>query len=128
MRFITPDLQTEGAHLRNLTVSLATAGTAGGRPGEVGNRDDEEAVAGVGDTGQGVVPGSEGGQETEETAGLLDLEVGETVLGAQVRDTEEQEGQIQEEEEQEEGDGGLEGAQDQDEGEDEPALGFVSGV
>lgn len=93
----------------------------------MGDGDDEEAVAGVGDTGQGVVPGGEGGQETEETAGLLDLEVGETVLGEQVGDTQEQEGQIQEEEQQEEGDGRLEGAQDQDEGEDEPALEVVSG-
>lgn len=115
-------------HLRDLAVSLAAAATAGSRPGEVGDGNDEEAVAGVGNTGKGVVPGHESRQQTEQTTGLLDLEVGETVLGQQVGDAEQEEGQVQEKEKQEEGDGGLQGAEDQNEGEDEPALGNVRDV
>jgi hypothetical protein len=42
----------------------------------VSNRDDEEAVAVVGKTGEGVVPGGESGHETEETTGHLDGLVG----------------------------------------------------
>lgn len=108
--------------LRHLTLSLTTAATAGGGPGEVGDRDDEEAVAVVGDTSQSIVPGGESGQETEKTTRLLDLGVDATVHGLQIGDTEEEEGQVQEEEEREEGDGRLEGAEDQEKGEDEPAL------
>lgn len=85
--------------------------------------DDEEAVASIGDTGEGIVPGGESSQETEETTGLLDVGVGVAVGTAlQVCDTEQEEGQIQGEEQQEEGDGGLEGAEQHDGGEDEPAL------
>src|ERR1700743_3518400 len=38
-------------------------------PGEVKNRDDEEAVRGVGNTGESVVPGQEGCKNTEGTSG-----------------------------------------------------------
>lgn len=87
------------------------------------NRDDEEAVAVVGQTGEGVVPGGEGGEETEETTGhehgLVGLVLGVTL---DVSDTEQEEAQVEEEEQQEEGDGGAEGAEEQDGGENEPSL------
>jgi hypothetical protein len=110
-------------NLSELTLRLSATGTAGSRPREVSNGDDEEAVASIGDTGQGVVPGSKGCQETEETTCLLDRDVDTSGgIGLQVGDTEEEEGQVQEEEEQEEGDGRFEGAEEHDGGEDEPAL------
>lgn len=93
----------------------------------MGDRDDEEAVAGIGDTGKSVVPSGEGGEETEEATSLQDLGVGGAVLGEQVGDTQKQEGQVQEEEQEEESDCRLQGADDQDKGEDEPALFGVSG-
>lgn len=87
------------------------------------NRYDEEAVAVVGQTGEGVVPGGERGQETEETTGHEDGLVGLVVgVPLDVTDTEQEEAQVEEEEQQEEGDGGAEGAEEQDGGEDEPAL------
>lgn len=74
--------------------------------------DDEEAVASIGDTSEGIVPSGESSQETEETSGLLDIGVGVTVGTAlQVGDTEQEEGQVQGEEQQEEGDGGPESAE-----------------
>jgi len=113
----------ETSSLSLLTVGLATAGATGGRPREVSNRDDEEAVAVVGQTGKGVVPGGEGGEETEETTchehGLVGLVLGVTL---DVTDTEQEEGKVKEEEQQEEGDSGAEGAEEQDGGEDKPAL------
>jgi len=93
----------------------------------VGDGDDEEAVAGIGDTSESVVPSSEGGEETEQATSLEDLPVGLATLREQVGDTQEQEGQVQEEEQEEERNCGLQGADDQDKGEDEPALETVSG-
>ena len=48
------------------------------------HRDDEEAVAGVGNTSQGVVPGGESSQKTEEATCLLDVGVGRMVVSLQV--------------------------------------------
>lgn len=108
-------------------IRLATADLAGGRPGEVSNGDNEEAVASVGDTGEGIVPGGEGSQETEQTTSLLDIGIGGTISTLlQVSDTEQEEGQVQEEEQQEEGDGRFEGANQHDGGKDEPTLWEVS--
>lgn len=92
----------------------------------MGDRDDEEAVAGIGDTGKSVVPSGEGGEETKEATSLQDLGIGLAVRGEQVGDTQKQEGQVQEEEQKEERDCRLQGADDQDKGEDEPALFRVS--
>lgn len=87
------------------------------------NRDDEEAVAVVGNTGESVVPSGESGHETEETTGHLDglvrLTRGVTL---DVTNTEEEESQVQEEEQEEEGDSGAQGAEEQDGCEDEPSL------
>lgn len=113
-------------HLRDLAVGLVATATASRGPGEVGDGDDEEAVGAVQDTGQSVVPSSEGSQQTEETTSLLDLGVGGAVHALEVGDTQQQEGQVQEEEEQEEGHGRAQGAEDHEGGEDEPALGAVS--
>lgn len=85
--------------------------------------DDEEAVAGVGETGQRVVPGQEGGEQRKESTGLHDASGGGTGgVPDQVGDTQQQEGEVQREEQGEEGDGRLERAEQQQEGEDEPAL------
>ena len=61
---------------------------------------DEERVAGIGDTGQSVVPGSECSEDTESTTGSETSDV--SVL--EVRDTKHEEGKIEGEEEEEEGD------------------------
>lgn len=111
------------SRLCELTVSLTTADTASGGPGEVSNGDDEEAVASIGNTSEGIVPGGESSQETEETTSLLNVSVGVAISTAlQVGNTEQEESQVQGEEQQEEGDGGLESAEEHDGGEDEPAL------
>lgn len=86
------------------------------------NRNDEEAVAGIGNTGQGIVPGHESSEKGKETASLDDAGGGGAVSANKVADTEQEEGQVQGEEEGEEGHGGAEGADQQDSGEDEPAL------
>ena len=87
------------------------------------NRHDEEAVAAVGNTGQGVVPSGECSQETEETTCLDDGGVGlASGVPLQVTNTKQQEGQVQEQEEAEEGDSGSQSAEQQDGGKDEPAL------
>lgn len=113
---------THATGLDGLTRGLSTA-TGSGRPGEVSNRDDEEAVAAVGNTSQGVVPSGECSQETEETTRLDDGSVGlASRVPLQVTNTKQQEGQVQEQEEAEEGDSGPQGAEQQDSGEDEPAL------
>ena len=112
------------SNLDSLAFGLSTAAAASGGPGEVSNRHDEEAVAVVGQTGKGVVPGGESGQKTEETTGHEDGLVGLTSrrVTLDVTDTEQQEGQVQEEEEGEEGHGGTESTEEQDSGEDEPSL------
>lgn len=115
------------AALGGLTVSLlAAAAAAGVGPGEVDDRRDEEAVAAVGDTGEGVVPGGEGGQETEQAAGHDHVVVDLSLAVPEVANAQHQEGQVEEEEDEEEGDGRLEGADQQDGGENEPALEPVS--
>ena len=106
-----------------LTVGLSTANTASGGPGEVSDGNDEEAIAVISKTSEGVVPGGEGSHETEEATGHLNVLVRVAVGTAlQVADTEQEEGQVQGEEQEEEGDGRLEGAEQHDGGEDEPAL------
>ena len=84
----------------------------------MGDWNDEEGVAAVGDTGKGIVPGSKGGEDTEDTTGL---DAG-LVAALKVSDTEHEESQVQHEEEEEEGDGGAESADEEQEGEDEPSL------
>ena len=79
------------------------------------------------DTGQGVVPGSEGSQETKEATGLDDGRVGlARAVALDVADTEQEESEIEEEEQEEESHGRSQGAEQQDGGEDEPALWVVS--
>jgi hypothetical protein len=120
-RSISNTQHSTSNNLRQLTLGLATAGTASGGPGEVGNGDDEEAVAVISQTSQGVVPSGERSQETEETTSLDDGR-GRGAIGTdQVANTQQQEGQVEEEEQQEEGNGRAEGAEEQDGGEDEPA-------
>lgn len=93
----------------------------------MGDRDDEEAVAAVGNTGKGVVPSSKGSQQTKETTGLDDRRVGlASIITLDVTDTEKQEREVEEQEQQEEGDGRPQGAEKHDGGEDEPALGTLS--
>lgn len=59
--------------------------------------DDEEAVAVISDTGESVVPGQEGSQKTEDTAGFnetLHGRVGFNVGGREVSGTQTQKGEI----------------------------------
>lgn len=86
------------------------------------NGDDEEAVAGIGDTGKGIVPGQESSEKGKEAAGLDDAGGGRAISANKVTNTEQEEGHVQSEEEGEESHGGAEGTDQQDEGEDEPAL------
>jgi hypothetical protein len=89
----------------------------------VSNRNDKEAVAGVSNTGQGVVPGQESGEQCKESTSLDDaLSRVAGRVADEVTDTKQQEGEIQREEEGEERDGGSQGANQKDEGKDEPAL------
>lgn len=113
----------EDGYLSHLTLGLLSPLAAGLRPWEVGHRDYEEAIACIGDTSQGVVPRKERGKETEEASSHDDrlLGVAQLVM-ADVANSEQQEGNVQSEEQGEEGDRRLEGAHQQDEGEDEPAL------
>lgn len=83
----------------------------------MGNRDNEEAVARVCNTGKGVVPSQESGEDTEATTGL-----GAGRAWDEVAEGQEQEGQVKGEEEEEKGDGRAEGADQEEEGEDEPSL------
>lgn len=89
----------------------------------MGDREDKEAVAAVGNTSKGVVPSSKGSQQTEEATGLDHGRVRcASTVALDVTNTEEQESQVQEEEQQEEGNGGSQGAEEQNCGENEPAL------
>lgn len=116
-------LFTIGIALNSLALGLLATSTAGRGPREVGDREDEEAVAAVGNTSKGVVPSSKGSQQTEEATGLDHGRVRvASVVALDVTNTEKQEGQVQEEEQQEEGHGGSQSAEEQDCGENEPAL------
>jgi hypothetical protein len=92
------------------------------RPWEVSNRNDEEAVGSIGDTGQSVVPGSKGGEDAKGTAGAGAAWAWGAVDRTQISDSQEEEGKVEHEEEEEEGDGRFQGADQEQEGEDEPAL------
>lgn len=92
------------------------------RPGEVCHRNDEEAVGSIGNTGQGVVPGSKGRKDAKRTASTGATGVGSTSSGTKVRDSQHQEGHIESEEEEEEGHGRFQRAEQEDEGEDKPTL------
>lgn len=128
---------------RSAVVDLAAPLTAFVGPGEVGNGNDEEAsrvyqptghsqdrgtgessipVARVGNTGKGIVPGGEGGQNTERTTGLDEPGVGIFSVVLQVTDTQHEEGKVESAEEEEESHSRAQSADEQDEGEDEPAL------
>lgn len=70
----------------------------------MGDGNDEEAVASIRDTGQGIIPRSERGQETEETTRLESVGVscaGTIVI--KIGNPEQQEADVEEEEQEEEG-------------------------
>ncbi len=92
------------------------------RPWEVSDRNDEEAVGSIGDTGQSVVPGSKGGEDAKCPAGAGAAWAWGAVDRTQISDTQEKEGEVEHEEEEEEGNGRFQGADQEKEGEDEPAL------
>lgn len=80
-------------------------------PGEVSDRDEEEGVALVKDTGESVVPSDEGSSETEATANVDENRLGASGAMVEVAEGEEEEGQVQCQEKQEEGDCRLESRQ-----------------
>lgn len=87
------------------------------------DRDNEEAVAVVGHTGEGVVPRGEGRQETEKTTSFDDGRVGLALgVAVHVTNTKQQEGDVKEKEDRTEGHGRLESAEEQQRGEDKPTL------
>lgn len=113
----------------------------------MGNGNDEEGVAGIGDTCEGVVPvgnnvrhgiarklsdlgkvrdspRQECGQEAENTASFETSGHWRSVDGEDVGDTQHQECHVEGEEEGEEGDCRPQCAEQQNEGEDEPSLQF----
>lgn len=93
----------------------------------MGNGENEEAVAVVRNTGEGVVPGGECGHETKETTGLDDGRVGLILrVAVEVTNTQQQETKVEEEEQQEESHCGSQGAEEQNGGENEPSLSTVS--
>lgn len=81
---------------------LATLLLAGLGPGEVHDGNDEERITGVGDTGEGVVPGGEGSQDAERAASFDAARVGVAAGVAEIANAQEQESQVQGEEEEEE--------------------------
>lgn len=137
------------ADLDGLSLSLDARLTGLFGPWEVSDWDDEERVAAcsvsypysasennkckgqnvpsISDTSKGVVPSQERGEQTKYTTRLDAADLGNPwltltgILELEVTDSEEEEGEIQGEEEQEEGDGGAQGAQQEDGSEDEPA-------
>lgn len=94
------------------------------RPREMQDRNHEEGVGRVGHTRESVVPSQEGGQvpedaACEEEAGLWR---GAAFDWEEVGEAEAQEGEVEGEEEEEEGHGRSQGTNQQERGEDEPAL------
>jgi hypothetical protein len=86
------------------------------------NRNDEERVASICNTGKGVIPSGECGQNAECASRADAAGVGVATAVAEVADAKHEESHVKREEEEEEGDRGLQRAQKQDEREDEPAL------
>ena len=91
-------------------------------PWEVEDWDDEEAVRGVGNTCEGVVPGQESRENTEGATSPAKTNVRRTILENEIVKSKHEEGQIQCKEQEEEGHSRLERADEEEEGEDEPAL------
>lgn len=88
----------------------------------MGNWDYEEGVAGVRNTGKGVIPGDEGSKESEDTTSLDESVVNlSNTVQDEVSDSQHEEGHVEEKEEQEEGHGRTECAEEEEGGEDEPS-------
>lgn len=81
------------------------------------------SVPRVGNTSEGIVPGEEGSDHAEAAAGLLESDggLGGAVGGGEVAAGQHEEGDVEGEEQHAEHDGRPQGAQQQEEGEDEPA-------
>ena len=92
------------------------------RPGEVRDGDEEEGVTAVKDTGEGIVPRREGGEDAKVAASLDELGVGCAGVAVKVSDGEHEEGEVEHKEEEEEGHRGLQRAYEHEKGEYEPAL------
>ena len=86
----------------------------------------EEAVARIGDTSEGVIPSEESSEDTEDATGLDATKVGRArAVKIEVADTEQEECHVKSEEEQGECYCRAQCAQEQEEREDEPALNVV---
>lgn len=88
----------------------------------MGDWNDEEGVAGVGNTSEGIVPSDERSKEAEDTTSLDESDVSSSsTVQDEVSDGQHEEGHVEEEEEQEEGDGRAECADEEKSSEDEPS-------
>lgn len=81
------------------------------RPREMSNRDDEEAVGCICDTGKGIVPSSESSENSECTSCTDASFIGVFAGRLKISDAQQEECQIQREEEEEERHGGFERAE-----------------
>lgn len=84
-------------------------------PREVRYRNEEERVAWVSDTGEGVIPGQERGEEGEDTSGFDAAAVGRAAGVLKVADAKKEEGHVQHEEQKEESNGRAQSAEQQEE-------------
>jgi hypothetical protein len=102
---------------------LVAVGSTLVRPGEVDDRNLEEGVAAVLETGKGVVPSHKRSQESKESCCLLKSDLSSVVahIVSVVLCGEQQEADVEEEEQQEKGNGGTESANEEQSGKDEPA-------
>lgn len=83
----------------------------------------EEAVRALEETSKSVPPSNECSDNAEGTTGLDDGNVGGAVrVLLEMADSEKEEGDVEENEERAEGDSGLESAESEEEGEDEPTI------
>jgi hypothetical protein len=87
-----------------IIVNLASSFAALIRPREVQDRNHEEAVAGIGETSESVVPSEESREDAEHATGLDSADAWCAVIEVEVADTKAEEGEVKREEEREEHD------------------------
>lgn len=93
------------------------------RPGKVEHRNREETVTVIRQPSERDIPRQKSSQQREQTASFDDGGIGHGgAVAVNVADTQEEEGDVDGDKNGGEGEGGFEAAEDEEEGEDEPAL------